>query len=81
MHSKVQEWTQHPVSQALKKVLSDKLEQSLENLLNIPEDSERDLLIRRIEQVRIYKMMLNFDELLEGELEDERTIRTVRTTN
>ena len=70
MHSKIQEWLHHPVSKSLIKVLQEQRNQSLETVLNLPEDSTRDLMIRKLERIKVLNEILDIDNLLLGEIEE-----------
>jgi SHS2 domain-containing protein len=67
MHSKIQEWLQHPLTKALVKVLEEGKESAIEATFEAETDVNR---VRYIERVRVYKEILDFDNLLLGEIEE-----------
>ena len=70
MHSKLQEWLHHPVSQAFKRVLEEAKKQAEDDLDNVPEDAPRDMIIRTLERNKVYKQILDFENLMLGELDE-----------
>lgn len=70
MHSKIQEWQDHPVTKALLKTIKGLQEGTQQDLLNLPEDVQRDRIIRLIERTRVYTEILDLDNLLLGELDE-----------
>jgi hypothetical protein len=62
---------QDPVTRALVRTLQQIKQSTLDEVLSIPEDAPRDTIIRKLERAKIYSEILDFENLLLGELEDE----------
>lgn len=71
MSSKIKLWLQHPVTQALNKVLIEAQTDAQESILNMPEDVARDRIIKQVERLKVITEILDYDNLLLGELEED----------
>lgn len=68
MHSKVREWLSNDVTKAQYLELKALKEQALEDLLNVEGEEER---IKKIERIKVYTEILDYDNFFMGLITDE----------
>ena len=69
MDKRILDWVEHPISKILFKILKESKDGVEEQLDNIPDDAPREVLYRKIERKKVYKELLDIENLFRGELE------------